>query len=142
MSNSKIKLDIISHTFEGKESSKCDNGGIALFDYKLESKLFHETTTICNEHNQDQLTSKRAFYSTLYEMIIVGYEYKEYSSATLNASVSKTHCKVTQINTCILTYLETVGRPPIFSSLNFQKNYRFQLQSPECVILQFSSNRY
>ena len=145
---SKIKLNIISYTFEGRESSKCDYGGIALFDYKLPERLFKESTTICNEDNHREHTSKQTFYSSFHYMMIVGYEYKEYSSVTFNASISRTHCNVAQINPCILTYLHSIRKSLFLISPSYLirhlrwERYYFELGASRCVILQFLSKIY
>ena len=97
-----VNITMTTYTFTGQPNYHCVYGGVAIHDLNN----FIETFLVCNKHSHytDTLLSfqPRSFYSSNSSLLIVMYQYKEYSSLSAKAFFSVTSCQGVQLNLCAL----------------------------------------
>ena len=105
-STQNVYLNITIHQFlyMGEPSSKCYLGGFAFLDFAFHQ--FEETLLMCNRHPNSNLfeTShhQRNILSRNSSVIIILYQYKEYSSIQFSASIQLSNCFGLKIHPCSL----------------------------------------
>ena len=131
----------------GQPSSKCYFGGFAFFDFV--SNKFEETLLMCNRYSNSSLfeTShdQRSIFSSNSSIIIVLYQYKEYSSMEFTASIHLTNCIGLKIHPCSLRNFKQHNE----DSLSYSHLIRLRRKNREdfyltvlqkrCMAFQFSS---
>ena len=130
--NSVINTTIYDFAYSGRPYSKCNFGGVVLFDKKV--REFIETFTLCNKDSHLNLFSlyNKNLYSTNSAMILIIYSYSEYSNLKLNMKLTHIYCTIISRTSCKGIPLILLGK------------YEFKLSVvlDTCTIIQVTSSFY
>ena len=148
-STQNVYFNVTIHQFSyvGQPSSKCYFGGFAFLDFV--STQFRETLLMCNRYSNSSLfeTShhRRSIFSSKSSIIIVLYQYKEYSSMEFTASINLTSCVGLKIHPCSLRNFKQHDADflpyshLIKLSVWFREAFYLSVLQTRCLVFQFTT---
>ena len=148
-SKQNVYFNVTLHQFlyVGQPNFKCFFGGFVFLDFV--STQFKETLLLCNRYSNSSLfeTShhQRSIFSSNSSIVIVLYQYKEYSSMEFSASVYLTKCTGLKIHPCSLRNFQQHDEEflpysyLIKLTIKFRAAFYLSVLQTKCVVFQFTS---
>ena len=153
----KINCTVMVLRYAGPLDSSCKYGGLVA--YETQENVNKHVISLCNE-NISQFSQPRNIYSTFNKLVLVVYNYKEYSKLNVTVKITTSVCELVRIDICkiysfwddfdplIGKYIADITK---FSNLRLylvenefiERDFghlTFSLENITCGVLQFTSN--
>ncbi len=141
--NMQINSTILKTCYTGRESQTCAYGGVLILNAK-HSKM-EEQPTLCETYTSQPVSFpvRNHFYSTHSELVVLLYQYKEYSSMQAVLRIEPTLCQLVELKTnrnhINLTKLNLKTNFPLsWQDHRGLEAVGFSAEEDKCFILQYT----
>ena len=141
--NDSLHLRINSFTQKGSSHPYCLYGRMII--YKLDHKDPKMFESLCKKYEiseSNDIFNQRSFYSYESALMVVFYQYKQYSVITIKFTLSTSDCKGIKINFCKILNdkNQLIKSNNLLSLMNELGNLQLLLFTNSCFVLQFHTN--
>ena len=141
--NNFLHLRINTFTQKGSSHPYCLHGGMII--YELNHKDPNMFESLCKKYEiseTNDIFNQRSFYSYESALMVVFYQYKQYSVITIKFTLSTSDCKGIKINFCKILNdkNQLIKSNNLFSLMNELGNLQLLLFTNSCFVLQFHTN--
>ena len=141
--NNSLHLRINTFTQKGSSHPYCLHGGMIIYELNYEDpKMFESLCKKYETSESSDIFNQRSFYSYQSALMVVFYQYKQYSLITIKFTLSTSDCKGIKINFCKILNdkNQLIKSNNLLSLMNELGNLQLLLFTNSCFVLQFHTN--